>query len=93
MAKNYETVQKKFGNPTSDFGNFNSKDTSGRFATDALLRKYGFEIHSRPLSGKPIWTRKGTLFSEGRALLEIADTEVADAEYAEFLYEQDAYGS
>lgn len=48
-----------------------SKDTSGRFCGDQMLREYGFVIHSRPGCGPAVWRRAGDgkLFGVGEARL------------------------
>ena len=38
---------------------------------DALLRSFGFRIHSRPKHGEPLWQRGGRVVRESEAVVEM----------------------
>lgn len=57
-----------------------SRDRTGRFPQDRLLRDYGFCIHSRPESGPTLWRYMHDVYTEQEAL---ASCDEADIEYAE----------
>ena len=50
-----------------DFGH-PSQDRTFRHAGDALLRRHGFRIHSRPKGDRPLWQRDGVVMAEETAL-------------------------
>jgi hypothetical protein len=62
------------------------RDRSGRFETDALLRRYGFTIHSRRNGAEPVWSLGGELYAEAEALSRLDDDELWEAEYVTKLY-------
>lgn len=64
-----------------------SIDQTNRFATDALLRKYGFRIHARSKSSpEPLWSKDGIIFPQAEAVYRVPSGELQDAIYAEDLY-------
>lgn len=44
---------------------------------DIALRSVGFQIHARPKSGSPVWSRRGKLFPQPVAV-KIARRELAE---------------
>lgn len=60
-----------------------SRDTSNRCAVDALLREYGFVIHSRPKNKPPVWSYCGDIYSQEEALTYLDPDDIWHAEYIE----------
>jgi hypothetical protein len=54
-------------------------DVTGRFAVDALLRRYGFRIVARPGGLDPIWERAGKRYSQYQALKTIPPDQIEEA--------------
>jgi hypothetical protein len=50
-------------------------DRTERFAEDALLRRNGFSIYSRPREGEPLWIKAGVLFTHSEVLLRLEKPE------------------
>lgn len=67
--------------------NISTKDHSGRFAMDSLLRLHGFFIHERPKNKQPIWGKKGKLYTQKEALATLPDDDTEDAAYAQELHD------
>jgi hypothetical protein len=72
-----------------------SIDTSGRFATDQLLRSLRYTIHSRKKGQEPYWIKRGAGHSPEIGAKPMKQSEVLkrlpkgileDAKYAEDLY-------
>lgn len=66
-------------------------DRTDRFARDALLRKYGFRVSSRPNRGQAKWEKGGKLYTFGRALKEIPASLVNEAKKREEQYYEEVY--
>jgi hypothetical protein len=58
-------------------------DTTGRNALDALLRRHGFRIVSRPGGLDPIWERAGKRYSQYQALQTIPPEQIEKARRAQ----------
>ena len=58
---------------------------SGRFPLDALIRRAGYQIYSRPMCGEPIWMKDKVIFKQSEILLRLDPNSVKDAEYQEDL--------
>lgn len=66
-------------------------DRTNRFARDALLRKHGFRVVSRPNRGQAKWEKDGKLYTFGRALREIPTALVNEAKRREEEYYEEVY--
>lgn len=44
---------------------------AGRFLMDAILRKFGFTIHSRRTGSEPLWERDDDVYTEREALFVV----------------------
>lgn len=72
---------------TSPLPGFDTRDTSGRHSTDALLRKGGWRIHGRPRRGPARWlSPNGRVLPHAEALRTLDPNDVSDARYAESLF-------
>lgn len=72
--------------------NFNTLDTSGRFAVDKLLRDNGFVIVARPRKGEAIWRGPdGKELPYSKVLKRLNRNLVEDAKYAQTLYLETKY--
>lgn len=61
-----------FLDPTSDaLQDKPMRDTTNRFHYDAILRRKGFRIHSRPKKGPAIWLLGDTPYTYEEALKSI----------------------
>ena len=73
-------------------GDFNTFDSSGRFAIDKLLRDNGFVIAYRPRKGEDLWeSPQGDILPLSKALRRLKKVDVEDAKYAQALYLEDKY--
>lgn len=70
----------------ADGENHPSEDGTNRFPLDALLRKAGFQIVSRPNKGPVIWKREGKEYTQREAEMTLNPHDVDDAAYLENLY-------
>lgn len=64
-----------------------SQDNTGRFETDQVLRRHGFSIHKR-LGDLILWKKDGEVYHENEVVEMVDQYALADAEYAEYLYEE-----
>lgn len=60
-----------------------SRDRSSRYSLDALLREYGFKIHSRREGCPPIWKYEGEVYTQEQALSHLDPDDIWYAQYEE----------
>ncbi len=82
-------ASKKQSSPADHSGDYDGvrafADSTGRFATDQLLRKHGYKIRLRRKGYEPLWIKDGKVVSQREALEQLDPEELYDAEYQEFL--------
>ncbi len=56
-----------------------SIDGTCRFEVDQLLRKKGYQIHSRKNKSEARWIKEGVIFKQSEVLLRMDEDELGDA--------------
>lgn len=69
-----------------------SEDSTWRFEVDALIRSYGYRIHSRPKKGSVLWSINGEHYPQEKVLQLLDKEDVVEAQRRELTYYRYIYG-